>query len=110
MIFTPDKPQVLMIEHLQRCPDALCFIGMGLGKTAACLAHLNDLLLGVESIGALVVAPLRVSTLTWPSEVRYWDQLSWMRVANLRTESGQRDFLNGSAHIYTINWDGMNLL
>lgn len=33
-----------------------------------------------------------------------------MRVANLRTESGQQDFLEGRAHLYLINWDAMNLL
>lgn len=104
------EPQVIIDEHLQECPDALLFCGMGLGKTAAVLHRLNDLFLSCESTAALIIAPLRVSQLTWPMEVKEWDQFAWMRVANLRTESGQRAFLNGTAHLYTINYDSMHLL
>jgi len=108
--FTPVEPQRLIDEHLQECKDALLFVGMGIGKTAAVLNRLNDLFLSCEATAALVVAPLRVSQLTWPMEVKEWDQFNWMRVANLRTEAGQRAFLNATAHIYTINYDNMALL
>jgi len=110
MRFEPVEPQRLIDEHLQACPDALLFVGMGIGKSAACLHRLNELFRNGENFAALVIAPLRVANLTWPAEVRDWDQFRWMRVANLRTEAGQRHFLNGTAHIYTINWDGMKLL
>lgn len=109
-LFTPDEPQQIALDHLRSVNDALLFIAMGLGKTATCLHHLNDLFLSGESVAALIIAPLRVCALTWPMEVRNWDQFSWMRVANLRTESGQRDFLEGRAHLYVINWDAVNLL
>lgn len=109
-LFTPDKPQRIITDHLQVTNDALIFVGMGLGKTSACLHALNDLFQSAESIGALVVAPLRVANLTWPMEVRQWDQFRWMRVANLRTEQGQRAFLNDTAHIYTINYDSLHVL
>lgn len=90
--------------------DALVFVGMGIGKSAACLARLSDLFLNSEAVAALVVAPLRVANLTWPMEIKQWEQFRWMRVANLRTEGGQRAFLYGSAHIYTINYEGLNTL
>jgi SNF2 family DNA or RNA helicase len=108
--YTPVEPQRIIDEHLQECPDALLYVGMGIGKTAACLYRLNEMFLSCEAVAALVVAPLRVGNLSWPMEVREWDQFNWMRVANLRTESGQRAFLNGTAHIYTINYDNMALL
>lgn len=108
--FTPDEPQQIALDHLRSVTDALLFVGMGIGKTAVCLHHLNELFRSVEATAALIVAPLRVCNLTWPSEVRDWQQFSWMRVANLRTERGQRDFLEGRAHLYLINWDAMNLL
>lgn len=110
MLFKPDRPQQIAIDHLRRVNDALLFIAMGLGKTATCLYRLNEMFLSGEAVAALIVAPLRVSLLTWPNEVRDWQQFSWMRVANLREAQGQRDFLEGRAHLYTINWDGMNLL
>jgi len=109
-LFTPDEPQQIALDHLRSVKDALLFLGMGIGKTATCLHHLNELFRSGEAVSALIVAPLRVAQLTWPMEVREWDQFSWMRVANLRTESGQRDFLQGSAHLYVINWDAVNLL
>lgn len=110
MNFTLDEPQTIIDEHLQECPDALLFVGMGVGKTAACLHRLNDLFLGCESMGALIIAPMRVANLTWPMEIAKWDQFSWMKVANLRTEAGQRAFLNGTAHIYLINYDAIKTL
>jgi SNF2 family DNA or RNA helicase len=110
MKFEPDEPQQIFLRHLRNSTETLGYIGMGIGKTAACLQHLNDLFLGAEAIAALVVAPLRVTSLTWPMQVQEWDQFRWMRVANLRTESGQRDFLNGRAHIYTINFESLHIL
>lgn len=110
MNFTPAEPQEIIRDHLLVSNDALLFVGMGIGKSAACLDTLNSLFLSADAFAALVVAPLRVANLTWPMEVRGWDQFSWMRVANLRTEAGQRSFLNGRAHIYTINYEGLNTL
>ena len=110
MNFTPAEPQALIDQHLQVCKDALVLVGMGIGKSAACLNRLNDLFQTGESVAALIIAPLRVVNLTWPMEVAQWDEFSWMRVANLRTESGQRAFLNGSAHIYLINYEALNTL
>jgi len=110
MKFTPVEPQVRIKDHLLESKDSLLFVGMGIGKSAACLDTLNTLFSEASAHGALVVAPLRVANLTWPMEVRDWDEFSWMKVANLRTEQGQRAFLNGKAHIYTINYEGMNTL
>lgn len=110
MNFTPARPQAIIKEHLLESKDALLFVGMGIGKSAACLDALDTLFSEASAYGALVVAPLRVANLTWPMEVRGWDEFNWMRVANLRTEQGQRAFLNGQAHIYTINYEGLNTL
>jgi SNF2 family DNA or RNA helicase len=104
------EPQKIMIEHMQQTKDALLFCGMGLSKTAAVLSHLNELFLSGEARAALVVGPMRVANLTWPSEVRDWDQFRWMRVANLRTESGQREFLRGRAHLYLVNYESLHHL
>ena len=109
--FTPVEPQEIFIDTLlSDTPDVLGLIGMGIGKTAACLYALNELFRSGECVAALVVAPLRVATLTWPAEVNDWDEFRWMRIANLRTEAGQRAFLNGTAHVYTINYESLHLL
>ncbi len=110
MNFVPVEPQRIFIDHLRKQPKAMGFISMGIGKTAAILQHVSDLLLNADIIGALVVAPMRVINLTWSSEIRDWDQFRWMRYANLRTESGQRDFLNGTGHVFGINYESLHLL
>lgn len=104
------RPQTIIREHLLETKDALLFVGMGIGKSAACLDTLNELFTTGQAFGALVVAPLRVANLTWPMEVRGWDEFNWMRIANLRTEQGHRAFLNSTAHIYTINYEGLATL
>lgn len=110
MNLTLVEPQERIVRHLEQHNDALILVGMGVGKTAACLWRVNDLFENLETTGVLIVAPLRVCNLTWPLEILQWDQFKWMKVANLRTESGQRDFLNGRAHIYLINYESLPLL
>lgn len=110
MKFIPDEPQLIIDRHLQECQDALLFVGMGIGKSASCLHRLDDLFHSAEATSALIIAPLRVVNLTWPMEIKGWDEFKWMRIANLRTESGQRAFLNGTAHIYLINWEAIKTL
>lgn len=104
------EPQQIFVDHLRKEPNVMGFIGMGIGKTAAVLYYLNELFRDAASIGALVIAPLRVCNLTWPMECQQWSQFRWMRVANLRTESGQRAFLNGTANLYLINYESIALL
>lgn len=107
-VFVPVEPQRLIIDHLNEVDHALVFVGMGIGKSASVLYHLNELFLSGEAVAALIVAPLRVANLTWPSEAKDWDQFRWMRVSNLRTESGQRDFLQGRGHLYLINYESLH--
>jgi len=107
MKFTPVEPQLLIDQHLQECTDALLFVGMGIGKSAACLYRLNEMFQDGDATAALIVAPMRVANLTWPMEVQGWEQFRWMKVANLREERGQRAFLNGTAHIYVINYEAL---
>lgn len=110
MNFVPDKPQQIFLKHLQQHPNTLGFIGCGIGKTAPCLQHLSEMFLDAGAVAALVVAPMRVANLTWPSERDTWDQVRWLKIANLRTEAGQRDFLNGRAHVYTVNYESLPVL
>jgi superfamily II DNA or RNA helicase len=81
------------------------FMGMGMGKTATVLSGVNDLMLDGLCSGTLVVAPLRVSTLTWPHEIKRW--FPAMRVSDLRTAAGMADLRRGRSHIYTINYEAL---
>lgn len=107
MKFTPFEPQKLALEHLRKNPDTFLIMGMGLGKTSTILERTRELIQSGESRGTLVVAPLRVKNLTWPDEVRKYEDFSWMRVADLKTKQGIKQFRRGSAHLYLINWDSL---
>ena len=62
-----------MIAHLLANPRSALFVDMGVGKSSATLAALYALQL-VEDNPILVIAPPRVASDTWPTEVAKWDQ------------------------------------
>jgi SNF2 family DNA or RNA helicase len=105
--FNPLEHQDLAIEHLKANAEALLFAGMGLGKTAAVLSACDFLLADADMKGLLIVAPLRVAVLTWPDEIEKWANFRYMKVSNLRTKEGKKDWEEGKAHIYTINYESM---
>lgn len=108
MTFTPVEPQRIFLSRLAQQKRTLGYLGMGLGKSAACLQHLSDLFLAGDAVAALVVAPLRVARLTWPMEGQRWENFRWLKFANLHTEYGQRCFLKGSAHVYLCNYESLH--
>lgn len=103
MKFIPKDYQERMLRHLAEHDKALLFVSPGLGKTAVALSDISDRIVDARSKGALVVAPLRVCSITWPKEVAKWDFSKWMRVANLRTPAGRKAWERGEAEIYLIN-------
>lgn len=101
--FRPFDYQVPMVEHLLANDRAALFVSPGKGKTVVTLTALDTLATCGMLKGALIVAPLRVCSITWPAQVARWAHTSWMRVANLRTAEGLQAWLDGAADIYLIN-------
>lgn len=108
--FQPDEAQDLIHDHLLTCDNALLFVGMGVGKTAGCLWALRSLILDGAATAALVVAPNLVASLTWPDELRTWEEFKFMRFADLKTKQGRQDFLDGKAMVYLINYESLDKL
>jgi SNF2 family DNA or RNA helicase len=100
LALAPYQKQVrdFLIDH----DRAAALVGIGLGKTASTLSALNTLMIDGEIRSALVVAPLRVATMTWPNELEKWDQFKWMRRECLRKRKP-----SGKAHIYTVNYESL---
>jgi SNF2 family DNA or RNA helicase len=96
-----------MTQHLLGNKRCALFCGCGLGKTAAVLDAINQLYADFATRGVLVIAPLRVCNVTWPSEVLHWSQFRWMKVANLRTTEGMKALRERSAQIYVVNYDSL---
>ncbi len=81
--------------------------GMGTGKSVSTLTALDALILTADPFPALVLAPLRVASSTWPDEVRKWAHLQGLRIAAATGSESQRSHLVHSRHadIVTINYD-----
>ncbi len=82
-----------------------CAVGLGLGKTAATLSAIHELMLEGVIGSVLVVAPLRVAVLTWPNEIAKWDQFAFLKPEVLR---GQKP--SGKSLLYTINYEQLQNL
>ena len=54
---------------------AALWIDMGLGKTVSTLTALSDLQRDKKITKTLVIAPLRVATHTWPTEIATWSHI-----------------------------------
>lgn len=101
--FKPFDYQLPMIDHLLANDRAALFVSPGKGKTVVTLTALDQLATLGQLRAALIVAPLRVCSITWPAQVERWAHTKWMRVANLRTAAGLQAWHEGAADIYLIN-------
>lgn len=66
-----------MLDH-ERCN---VWAGMGTGKTVSTLTALQGLAAVEDPFPALVLAPLRVASSTWPGEVQKWAHLQGLKLA-----------------------------
>lgn len=101
----PEEYQLLGKEHLLANDRAALFMGMGLGKTVTVLLAALELFATRQTRGILVLAPLRVATLTWPDEIQGFSQFAHLRYADLRTPEGWAKMERGEADIYLLNYD-----
>jgi superfamily II DNA or RNA helicase len=92
-----------MVDWCVENPSSALFVSPGKGKTVCTLAALDRLMQSGESKGALIIAPLRVCSITWPNQVERWNHSKRFRVAHLRTKQGMQAWQAGSADIYLIN-------
>jgi SNF2 family DNA or RNA helicase len=98
------KYQWTMIDWVLNNPKCALWAGVGLGKTVVALSAINTLLLRKTINKVLIVAPLRVATNVWPSEINAWEHLKHLRSALIRGTPAQRkEQLNSSAEIHLIN-------
>jgi SNF2 family DNA or RNA helicase len=103
--FTPRAYQDAITEHALDIERAGIWAGMGMGKTVSTLTAL-DVLEIVEPGPALVIAPLRVATSTWPDEATKWAHLRNIEVsAVVGTPDERRAALRRPASVYTTNYE-----
>lgn len=108
--FTPRPYQDLILSHEIDIKRTNVWAGMGMGKTVATLTALEDLFMtGSETQPALVLAPLRVASSTWPDEAVKWNHLRNIDVQPIIGTAKERmaAIKNTNASVFTINYDNL---
>lgn len=101
--FFPREQQPQMIDWCLSRPVSGLFALPGKGKTGVTLKVLDQWMTEGSSRGALLIAPIRVCSITWPNQIEKWTHSAWMKFAHLRTPEGLQAWKDGSADIYLVN-------
>lgn len=112
MIFKPHDYQTYAIEYIEDHPISAILLDMGLGKTVITLTAIHDLLWDRFEINrVLVIAPLRVTKETWPSEILKWDHLHDLTYSIVTgTAEERKTALRQAADVYLINRENVSWL
>ena len=110
--FKPRDYQRAIVKFILDHERGNVWAGMGIGKSSSTLSALDALALTDNPFPALILAPLRVATSTWPDEVKKWSQLNHLRIASATGSESQRSHLVHARHadIVTINYDKLEWL
>ena len=112
MKYEPHDYQKYAIGYIESHPIAAVLLDMGLGKTSITLTALNDLLFDYFEVHKiLVIAPLRVASVTWSAEIEKWEHLHLLQYSvAVGTEAERLTALNTQADIYIINRENVQWL
>lgn len=112
MQYNPHSYQQYAVEYIETHPVAAVLLDMGLGKTSITLTALADLLFdSFEVHKILVIAPLRVASVTWGAEIKKWEHLKILKYSvAVGTEAERVSALNTQADIYIINRENVQWL
>lgn len=112
MRYGPHEYQRYAAEYIKAHPAAAVFLACGLGKTSITLTAVNDLMFdSFEIHRALVVAPIRVASFSWPAEIEKWDHLAGLKYSvAVGTAAERLAALKKQADIYLINRENVQWL
>jgi len=106
--FIPHDYQHEIIDWIANNKRCAVWASMGSGKTVSTLMALEALSMSEDDIyPVLVLAPLRVSKITWPDEILKWKSLEHLRTSILSGGSAEKRkrALAKEADIYFCNYD-----
>lgn len=107
--YRPRDYQTIITESIKHRAKYGVFAAMGLGKTAATLEAIRQLLYVYFNVGrVLVIAPKRVAEDVWSDEVEKWDEFRCMSVSVIAGNEKKRlAAVERDADIYTIGRDNI---
>lgn len=97
--------QLKAVEHIMNKPQSALWLDMGLGKTAATLTAINDLIYKEWDVAkVLVIAPLRVANSVWHKEAAKWEHTKGLKFSIVTGKLKDRiAALQRSVDVYVIN-------
>ena len=104
------KYQHRVIEYLYGSDNAFAILKMGAGKTISTLTALGELISDNEIRHALIVAPKRVATIVWPTEITSWEHTKGLRFTVLDGDQKHRKIRLDTADLREITIIGIDNL
>lgn len=107
-----DLHQEIALDHLYANPRAGLFLEMSLSKTVVTLLYLYDMIYHEAAITkTLIVSTKNVVRLTWPEQIKTWQEVSDFRYSVIHGDIKQRTkALEADADIYLISVDNLEWL
>ena len=112
MNYHPHEYQRYAIKFVEENKESALLLDLGLGKSSIALTAINDLLFDYFLVHkVLVIAPIRVCTNTWTSEIKKWDHLRNLKYSLcVGDERTRKRALYADADIYIINRENVEWL
>lgn len=110
MKWKPHDYQVKAMEFVVQQACAGLFLDPGLGKTSIMLGAFKVLREKRLVRRMLVITPLRPMYLTWPAEVRKWEEFSKLKVGVLHGPTKGSVLTDDSYDVHVINPEGLKWL
>ena len=112
MIYEAHDYQQYATNYVEGHTECALILDMGCGKTVITLSALNNLLFdSFEVHRVLVIAPLRVASISWPDELKKWDHLSGLTYSvAVGSITERKAALMKDADIYIINRENVQWL
>lgn len=96
------------VSHIMDNEYCALFLDMGLGKTVTTLTAIKELLDGCIIGNALVIAPKKVTQVTWGDEIRNWRHLQGLTISVIDgTVRQRREAMAAKADIYAVSRDNI---
>lgn len=96
------------VQHIIDNPFCALFLDMGLGKTVTTLTAIKELMDACIITNALVVAPKKVTQVTWTNEIKNWSHLQDLTISVIDGDvKHRRAAMAKKADIYAVSRDNI---
>ena len=96
------------VDHIINNECSALFLEMGMGKTVSTLTAIKDLLDNCIISNCLVIAPKKVTQVTWSDEIKAWGHLKDLTISVIDgTVKQRREAYEKQADIYAISRDNI---